>query len=58
MYHQQQNKWYPKDVYMTFSKLHSTLAVANLLAYNNRNQKLSASKFATAKIECNFEMGK
>ena len=28
-----QNKWYPKDVYLLISKLHSILAVANLLAH-------------------------
>ena len=35
MDHRQQNKWYPKDVYRPISKLHSILAVANLLAHNN-----------------------
>ena len=35
-YHQQQNKWYPpKCVYLRIFKLHSILAVANLLAHNN-----------------------
>ena len=35
-YHQQQNKWYPsKGVYLPISKLHSILAVANLLGHNN-----------------------
>ena len=32
-YHQQQNKWYPKSVYLPISKLHSLLAVANLIAH-------------------------
>ena len=35
MYSQQQNKWYPKGVYLSISKLHSILAVGNLLAHNN-----------------------
>ena len=35
MYHQQQNKWYPQCAYLPISKLHSILAVANLLALNN-----------------------
>ena len=42
----------PKGVYLPNSKLNSILAVSNILAHNNR------SKFATAKIECSFEMGK
>ena len=46
----------PKGVYMPISKLHSILAVANLLAYNN--VWLRASKLATTKKECSFEMGK
>ena len=50
----------PKGVYLPILKLHSILAVAILLAHNNiANHKLLwASKFATAKIECNIEMGK
>ena len=34
-YHKQQNKWYPKGVFLPISKLHSILAVANLLVHNN-----------------------
>ena len=34
LYHQQQNKWYPKGVYLPISKTRSILAVRNLLAYN------------------------
>ena len=54
----------PKGVYLPISKLHSILAVVNLLAHNNltiswHNHKfLWASKFATAKIERSFERGK
>ena len=35
MYHQQQNKWYPKGFHLPISKLHSILAVANLIAHND-----------------------
>ena len=35
MYHQRQNKCTPKNVYLLILKLHSILAVANLLADNN-----------------------
>ena len=37
-YHMQQNKRYPKGVYLPISKLHSILAVTNLLAHNNKSQ--------------------
>ena len=47
-----------KDVYLPLSKLHSILAIANLLAHNNIAKLLCASKFATVKIECSFEMDK
>ena len=49
----------PKGVYLPISKLHSILAVANLLAHNHLWLRYyGASKLATAKIECSFEMGK
>ena len=35
MYHRQENKCYPKGVRLPISKLHSMLAVVNLLAHNN-----------------------
>ena len=38
MYHHQQNNVTPKGVYVPISKLHSILAVANLLARNNMSQ--------------------
>ena len=48
-----------EGVYLPISKLHSISAVANLLAHNNMTiSLLCASKFATAEIECSFEMGK
>ena len=50
-----------KSVQLPISKLHSSLAVANLLPHNNlwlAILLLWADKFATAKIECIFEMGK
>ena len=44
-----------KGVYLPISKLHSILAVENLLA---RIITYGYVIFATAKIECSFEMGK
>ena len=35
MYHRQQNKWYPKRFYLSISKLHSILPIANSLSHNN-----------------------
>ena len=35
----------PKGVYLSISKLHSILAVANLLAHNNKSQIVTAVKF-------------
>ena len=61
MYKHQQNKWYPQRCsLLQILKLHSIVAVANLLAYNNITiaKLLWTSKFAMAKIECSFEMGK
>ena len=34
------------------------LAVPNSLPINNSYTRICASKFATAKIQCSFEMGK
>ena len=50
----------PKGVSLPILKLHSIFAVPNNLpAHNNiANHKLCASKFAMAKIEYSFEMGK
>ena len=49
----------PKGVYLLISKIHSILSVANLLADNNLWLcYYMCKKFATAKIECSFEMGK
>ena len=49
-----------KSVCRPISKLHSILAVANLLAHNNLwlCYYNYVSKFATAKIECSFKMAK
>ena len=44
----------PKCLCLPISKLHPILAVVNLLAHNNINKLLWASKFTTAKIECSF----
>ena len=38
MYHRQQNKCYPQMCLLSISKLNSILAVANLLAHNNKSQ--------------------
>ena len=38
VHHHQQNKWYPKGVYLPISKVPSILAVANLLAHNNKSR--------------------
>ena len=35
LYHQQQNKWYPQWCLLPISKLHSILAIANLILFNN-----------------------
>ena len=48
----------PKNVYLLISKLHSILAVANLLAHKNYGYVIMGSTFGMAKIECSFEMGK
>ena len=52
----QQNKCYPKGVYLFFSKLHSILAVANLLAYNNISQICYCGRisFQSAAVNCSF----
>ena len=51
MYHQHQNKWCTKGVYLPISNLHSILAVANLLAHI-LVYVLMGSEFGTAKIKC------
>ena len=51
MYHRQQNKCYPppqkkkKSVYLPISKVHTILAVANLLAHNNKSQICYCGKY-------------
>ena len=48
-----------KGVYLSILKLHWILAVANLLAHNNLwLWYYMASKFAMAKMERSFEIGK
>ena len=58
MYHHQQNKWYPPKVLLAHFEATPILAVANLLVHNNKHKLSWASKFATAKIEFSFAMGK
>ena len=49
----------PRGVSLPISKLKFILAVANLLAHNSITiNDYYVSKFASAKIECSFEMGK
>ena len=50
----------PINVYLPISKLHSILAAPNLLAHNNISisYNIDANRFATAKTECSFEIGK
>ena len=54
--HRQQNKCYPKGVYWPISKLHSILAVANLLAHNNISQICYCGQISlqSAAVNCSF----
>ena len=45
MYHRQQNKCYPKGVYLPISKRDTILAVANLLAHNDNCQICYCGQF-------------
>ena len=57
MYHRQQNKCYPsKGVHLPISKLHSILAVANLLAHNNKSQICYWGQILlqSAAVNCSF----
>ena len=56
MYHHQQNKWYPNGVYLPISKLHSILAVANLLAHNKIRQICYCGQISlqSAAVNCSF----
>ena len=56
-YHRQQNKWYPKRVFLPISKLHSILAIANLLAHNDVSQicyTASPISLQSAAVNCSF----
>ena len=46
----------PKDVHLPISKLHSILAVANLLAHNNKSQICYCSQISLqrAAVNCSF----
>ena len=52
----QQNKCYSKGVYLSISKLHSILAVANLLAHNNKSQICYCGQISlqSATVNCSF----
>ena len=56
--HRQKNKCYPqfKGVCLLFSKLHSILAVANLLAHNNKSQICYCCQILSqcAAVNCSF----
>ena len=56
MYHRQQNKCYSKGAYLPISKLHSILAVVNLLAHNNKSQICYCSQISlqSAADNCGF----
>ena len=56
MYHRQQNKCYPKGVYLPISKLYSVFAVANLLAHNNKSQICYCGQIAleSGSVNCSF----
>ena len=58
MYHQLNSKinGTPKGVYLPISKLHSILAVANLLAHNNKCQICYCSQISlqSAAVNCSF----
>ena len=56
MYHRQQNKCYPKAVYLPISKLHSITAVANLLAHNNKSQICHCGQISSqsSAFKCSF----
>ena len=46
----------PKDVYLPISKLHPILAVANLLAHNNKSQICYCGQISlqSAAVNCSF----
>ena len=53
MYHQQQNNWYPHfEATLDFSRIEYTCIYNSLWYYGQINS------VATAKSQCNFEMGK
>ena len=54
VYHRQQNKCYPKVVCLPISKLHSILAVANLLAHNNKSQICYCSQISLQSAAVSF----
>ena len=56
MYHRQQNKCYPKVVYLPISKLHSILVIVNLLAHNNKSQFCYCGQISlqSAAANCSF----
>ena len=56
MYHRQQNKSFLKSVHLPILKLHSILAVANLLVHNNISQLYYCGQISlqSAALNCSF----
>ena len=56
IYHRQNNKCYPKSVYLPISKLQSILLVVNLLAHNNISQICYCGQISlqSAAVNCSF----
>ena len=56
MYHRQQNKWYPLQVFFAFFNAIQFLAVANSLAHNNISQICYCDQISlqSAAVNCSF----
>ena len=56
MYHRQQNKCYPKGVYLPISKVDLILAVVNLLTHNSKSQICYCGQISlqSAAVNCSF----
>ena len=56
IYHRQQNIWYPQRWLFALWKLHSTLAVSNLLAHNNISQICYCGQISlqSAAVNCSY----
>ena len=56
IYHRQQNNCYPQKCLLAISKLHSILAIANLLVHNNISQICYCGQISlqSAAVNCSF----